>query len=101
MATIYSYSAVEELLKRYSESGREYVGYTIPGSLLDGMIITGDKLKTAIIKEVYLNEYSSGATIRLYNKIPAKYARVIEMIEEAEDGDEKAQERIYRAFYAA
>lgn len=101
MATIYGYSAVENLLKKYSDSGREYVGYTIPGGLLDGMIITGDRLKTAIIKEVYLNEWSSGATIRLYKKIPAKYARIVEMIENSDENDEQEQEKIRRAFYAA
>ena len=56
MATIYGYSAVENLLQQYSDSGRDFVGYTIPGGLIDGMIITGDRLKTAIVKEVYLNE---------------------------------------------
>lgn len=101
MATIYSYSAVEDLLNRYSDSGREWIGYTIPGGLIDGMIITGDRLKTAIIKEVYLNEWSSGATIRLYKKIPAKYARIVEMIENSDENDEQAQEKIARAFYAA
>lgn len=101
MATIYGYSAVEKLLNSYNESGREWVGYTIPGGLIDGMIITGDRLKTAIIKEVYLNEWSSGATIRMYNRMPAKYARIIEMIEEADEDDEQEQEKIRRAFYAA
>lgn len=101
MATIYSYSAVEDLLNRYSENWRDFIAYTIPGGLIDGMIITGRGLKTAIIKEVYLNEWSSGATIRMYNRMPAKYARIIEMIEEADEDDEQAQEKIARAFYAA
>lgn len=29
--------------------------------------------KTIVIKEVYLNEWSSAHTIRMYNKLPKKY----------------------------
>lgn len=101
MATIYGYTAVENLLNRYSDSGKEFCAYTIPGGLIDGMIITGAGLKTAIIKEVFLNEWSSGATIRLYKKIPAKYARIVEMIENSDEDNEQEQEHIRRAFYAA
>ena len=88
-------------MQKYEDSGREWIGYTIPGALIDGMIVTGYKLKTAIIKEVYLNDYSSGATIRMYKKMPAKYARIVEMIDAADYNDEVAYEKICKAFYAA
>ncbi len=101
MATIYSWSDAQRLIDKYAESGREYSGHYIPGVLVDSVIMTGDGLKTAIIKGVYLNEWSSGVTIRMYNKLPAKYARIVEMIEEADRCDDEAWEKIRRAFYAA
>lgn len=33
--------------------------------------------KTILIKEVFLNEWSSGHTIRMYNKMPKKYKHKI------------------------
>lgn len=40
----------------------------------------GEGLKTCVIKEVCLNEWSSGQTIRLYNKMPKKYRKILETI---------------------
>lgn len=74
---LYTCSAVQRLINEYTAHGGEI--YEIePGGVGYGfMILTGDGLKTAIIKEVYLNEWNSGHTIRMYNKIPAKYAAII------------------------
>lgn len=74
---LYTCSAVEQLINEYVNRGG--VAYEIePGCLGYGfMILTGDGLKTVIIKEIYLNEWSSAHTIRMYNKIPAKYAAII------------------------
>lgn len=35
------------------------------------------RLKFIVIKEVYLNEWSSAHTIRKYNKIPKKYEKIL------------------------
>lgn len=78
MATIYSLSAVENLIKRYSDKG----GYMVEikeGSLGYGTtILAGEKLKTTIIQEVYLNPWSSGHTVRMYRKCPKKYAKYLQ-----------------------
>ena len=36
------------------------------------------KLYTFVIREVYINEWSSGHTVRKYRKIPAKYQAMVE-----------------------
>ena len=38
-------------------------------------------LKTFIIKEYYINEWSSGHSIIGYNKMPKKYEKMLEKIE--------------------
>lgn len=86
--TLYSYKAVEELMDKYAEKGGEI--YIInEGSLAYGLVImTGDGLKTTICKEVYLNEWSSGQSIRMYNKMPKKYAEILEKYLDGElEGD--------------
>lgn len=50
------------------------------------MVLKCDGFKTAIIQERYLNCWSSGHTIRLYNKTPKKYLILIKRKEE-EYGD--------------
>lgn len=78
----YSNEAVENLIEKYNQkTGGNFELYTIEGSLLDNYIITGEGLKTAIIKEEYLNCWSSCYTIRIYNEMPAKYEKVIEALE--------------------
>ena len=101
---IYSWREAQNILDKYEatseKTGREYVAYTIPGSLCDGMIITGDGFKTTIIKEVYLNEWSSGISIRMYNNLPKKYENIMEMLDGADYDDEKEMEKITKFFYA-
>lgn len=81
MAAIYSLAACEDLMQRYAEKGGECK--TIEeGTLGIGMVICfGDGLKTAIIREVYLNEWSSGHTIRMYNKMPEKYKNMLDKLD--------------------
>lgn len=49
------------------------------------MVLMCDGFKTAIIQERYLNCWSSGHTIRLYNKTPKKYLVLIKRKEEEYD----------------
>lgn len=77
MQNLYTCTAVQNLIGRYIDKGGESV--TIQeGTLGYGkMILFGEGLKTAIIEEVSLNEWSSGHKVRFYNKTPAKYLQYI------------------------
>lgn len=78
---LYGCEAVEKLINLYIEKGGE-ITEVEEGSLGYGfMILHGEELKTAIIKEVYINCWSSGYTIRLYNKTPKKYKEIIDRSE--------------------
>lgn len=81
---LYSYRAVDKLIADAVEIYGAEV-YTLEGSLLDNYIITGEKIKTYIVKEIYLNEWSSAYNVRSYNKIPEKYQKVIDLIENGEE----------------
>ena len=78
--TRYTCGAVENLINRYSEQGGTRT--TIhEGPLGYGLtILHGDGLKTAIITEKPLNEWSSAHTIRMYNKTPAKYQKMLDAV---------------------
>lgn len=79
MQTLYSVSAVEGLIARYLRYGGERL------ELREGVLGCGDiplydpngKLKTYVITEIALNEWSSGHTIRGYNKMPKKYLAMV------------------------
>ena len=69
----YSLEACQKLIDRYIGRGGE-VEEIREGILgLGKLVLTGEGLKTIIIEEVYINEWSSGHTIRKYNKTPKKY----------------------------
>ena len=74
---MYSLTACDKLIDAYIEKGGEM--RTIKeGSLgLGEIILFGKKLKTSLIKEVYLNEWSSGHLIRKYKKTPKKYLKFL------------------------
>lgn len=71
----YTIEAVQDLINRYYERDNDIeITEVVEGVLGYGTtIIEGEGLKTAIIQERYLNEWSSSHTIRLYNVIPKKY----------------------------
>lgn len=92
---LYSSEAVKKLIDKYNETtDGNFELYTIEGSLLDNYIITGNGLKTVIIKEKYLNCWSSCYTIRIYNEMPSKYAKVIEALEN--DADSYAKDLFFK-----
>lgn len=74
---------INRLADRYVEKGG--VIYTIEGSLNDNYILSGAGLKTMIIKEIPLNDWSSCNVIKRYNKCPKKYERVMELLDNGED----------------
>lgn len=75
--TLYTLSSIDKLINRYLEKGGAMVT-VVEGSLGYGTtLLHGDGLKTAVIQERYLNAWSSGHSVRLYNQTPAKYSAFV------------------------
>ena len=70
MAKLYSMAAVDDALEFLTENGYEIV--TIPGSLLDSYICIApdDSHYNVILRENYVNAWSSAYTVRNYKKLP-------------------------------
>lgn len=89
---IYSYKTADKIRERLLERAGAFV-YEIPGALVDNYIMGADGCYTFIVREKYLNEWSSGVTIRKYCKIPAKYQKIIELFDDCEN--EKAEKLFF------
>lgn len=89
--TLYTCTAVAEFINRYTENCRKVNKEPNIVTLREGtlgygnMVLMCDGFKTAIIQERYLNCWSSGHTIRLYNKTPKKYLMLVARKEEEYD----------------
>ncbi len=71
-------SQIDNLIANYLQKNGEVIQIE-EGSLGHGfLILTGEKLKTTIVNEFFINEWSSGHKVRMYNKIPKKYQTLIE-----------------------
>lgn len=78
MANLYTLKAIEDLIRMYLDKGGEMIQIS-EGVLGHGkFILCGKDLKTTIVREVYLNEWSSAHTIRMYNVTPKKYEKYVE-----------------------
>jgi hypothetical protein len=74
----YSYKEAEKLIQRFNEIENAQIIQTREGILgIGDWICTAPNKKTAVIKEVYLNAWNSGQTIKLYNKTPKKYLKIL------------------------
>jgi len=76
---LYYGEIIDAVITKYLNAGGE-VFQVSEGVLTSGDWIlydTSGKLKNFIIKEVYLNDWSSAQTIRSYKKLPKKYERMI------------------------
>ena len=83
MRGLYGCKEVEKLFQMYYDKGGETLELK-EGSLGYGTTICfGEGLKTAVIQEVYLNPWSSAHKVRFYRKMPEKYERMIEKIQNA------------------
>ena len=82
---IYSWDSVKNLINKYVEMGGEV--YKVEGSLQDNFICTLDGYKSLVVREVYLNEWSSGLSVRFYNELPKKYRDVVELFNEGKDAE--------------
>ena len=77
---LYPVETIDDLTCRYTNAGGEIY------EMREGVLGHGDlllyhptgELKTIIIREKYINEWSSGHTVRAYNKMPAKYRKILE-----------------------
>jgi hypothetical protein len=94
--TLYTHETISEYLTRCIERGQEV--YEIPGCLLDSYIVLPDeKYKGAIIKEEYLNEWSSAQSLRFFNKTSKRTQKIIDLLESGDE--EKAAEIFYKTMY--
>jgi hypothetical protein len=75
---MYNYKEVDKLLQRYLSIENSNVVQTSESVLGCGnWICTAPNKKTAIIKEVFVNSWTSTHKITLYNKTPKKYLNLI------------------------
>jgi hypothetical protein len=77
---IYGHEQVQQVIDKYLE--HDGVVYTIDEGCLGygTLVLTGHNLKTCVVQEVYLNEWSSGHKIRFYNNMPKKWEQKIEKL---------------------
>lgn len=75
---LYSTTVVDNLAQRYLDRGGDILVLR-EGSLVSygEAVFYGEGLKTTIVKEVYINGWSSGCSIRKYNKTPKKYTSLL------------------------
>ena len=76
----YTLAQTEKLINNYvSRNGEIHI--IDEGSLVYGLVVaTAPNCKSAVIKEVFVNEWTSLQNIRLYNKLPKKYQTLINNI---------------------
>jgi len=76
---MYNYQQIDKLINRYSEIENSETIQTREGVLGSGdWILTAPGKKTAIVKEVFVNAWNSTHTVKMYNKIPKKYSKLID-----------------------
>jgi hypothetical protein len=66
-----------DLMQKYYDRGGENVELEEGVLGLGKILCFGEGLKTTIIKEVYVNAWTSTHTVIKYNKTPKKYLKII------------------------
>lgn len=75
---LYTSDAIQELADYFFENGGE-VYELVEGTLGWGTtVMVRDGWMSIVVKEVYVNEWSSGHTVRRYRQLPKKYQRMLE-----------------------
>ena len=84
MQHVYSYSAVAAAVQQLEKDG--YFVYEVPGALVDGYICLApdEKHWNVEFRETYLNEWSSGLTMRRFTNLSQRQKDIIERIEAGE-----------------
>ena len=79
MKTIYTPTQAEKLINKYLKFEEAEIVQINEGCLgMGDWILTAKGKKTVIIKEVFINAWSSGQSIRMYNKTPKKYEKYLD-----------------------
>lgn len=79
---IYTETQVNDLINRYTEKGGN--AWTVADGVLGlGIVVLfpdspESPLASFVIKEIALNEWSTAHTIRKYNRLPQKYAAIVQ-----------------------
>lgn len=79
--TYYDLEVCEELMREYAKRDGIIITLEEGGLGLGTVICYGGGLKTTIIREIFINEWTSAHTIRMYNRMPMKYEKWIERID--------------------
>ena len=80
--TIYTQDACEDFIQKYVNDHGGDATTLREGCLgLGQVLLHGAPGKvTVLINEIYLNEWSSGHTVRRYQKMPKKYALLLDSL---------------------
>lgn len=72
--TLYTTSSVGRLIAEYLDAGGQML------QMREGVLLYDDagKLKTYVIREVAINEWSSGHKVRGHNRMPEKYRALLD-----------------------
>lgn len=75
----YSLQAIEKLMADYIDLGGIVYEVGDNGVGLGTVILYNNETKYCnyIVKEIYLNEWSSTHTVRRYSKLPKKYMKIL------------------------
>lgn len=77
---LYTSGAVQQLADYYMENGGE-VYEVEEGTLGWGLtLMVRDGWKSAVVRETYVNEWSSAHTVRMYERLPRKYQKFLDEI---------------------
>ena len=74
--TVYSYKAADKIREKLIKRAGAFV-YEIPGALVDNYIMGADGCYTFIVREKYLNEWSSGITIANIARCPQNIKKLL------------------------
>lgn len=80
MKTVYTIGVAEQVLDRYIKMGGEVIQFDEGVLGVGSWICTAEGKKSTVIKEVYINAWSSGQSIRSYNKLPKKYQKILDKL---------------------
>jgi hypothetical protein len=76
--SLYTSGAIQELADYYIDNGGE-VFEVVEGTLGWGTtVMVRDGWKSAVVQEVYVNEWSSAHKVRMYIRLPNKYQTMLD-----------------------
>ena len=83
---LYSNTAVENLAEQYRARGGTITKLRESVLLEYGLaVFQASGAKSTVVRDKYLNEWSSAYIVRMYNKLPKKYEKMLEEHENSDD----------------